>query len=123
LELETHSALGGLFENYCIMEILKHIKNYNTDAKLFYFRDSNGNEVDLLLSKGETLIPIEIKAAATFSSSFLKGLRYWNALKNNTESANISGKGFLIYSGAKAKTEGVGLMPYNDFTELYNSIE
>jgi predicted AAA+ superfamily ATPase len=116
LELETHSSRGGLFENFCIMEIQKHIKNYNTDTDLFYFRDSNGNEVDLLMSEGKTLIPIEIKSAATFSSSFLKGLRYWNSLTGEHKG---SGGGFLIYSGVAGETEGFKLINFDNLTELY----
>jgi predicted AAA+ superfamily ATPase len=116
LELETHSSLGGLFENFCIMEIQKHIRNFNLDAALFYYRDSNGNEVDLILQKGEILIPIEIKSAATFSPAFLKGLRHWNSLINKNET---SSNGFLVYSGQVGETEGVKLVHFSNLSELY----
>jgi predicted AAA+ superfamily ATPase len=67
-----------LFENYCIAELNKQIANYDLDLKLWFFRDSHGNEVDIVIEKGAALVPIEIKSALGFSSSFLNGIRYWN---------------------------------------------
>jgi len=43
---------------------------------LYFFRDNNGNEVDLLYQKGRSLVPIEIKASRTWNAEFLKGIRF-----------------------------------------------
>ncbi|MEM8997153.1 MAG: DUF4143 domain-containing protein [Acidobacteriota bacterium] len=42
---------------------------------LFFYRDSSGLEVDLLVSVADRLIGVETKAGATFSRGFLTGLR------------------------------------------------
>lgn len=65
---------GGLYENLLVTEVLKHRCNSGRRPELFFYRDSNGNEVDLILRKGRRLIPVEIKSAATFTEDFLKGI-------------------------------------------------
>jgi len=54
--------------------VLKQRYNSGLRPEMFFFRDSNGNEVDLVLRKERRLIPIEIKSAATFTSDFLNGI-------------------------------------------------
>ncbi len=93
--LMRHHLIGGLFENYCVMDFQKRIFHGSSHASLYYFRDSNGNEVDLIIDTGLRQIPIEIKSGATFTKSFAKGIKYWNS--KQTEEA--SRHGFVIYNG------------------------
>lgn len=65
---------GGLFENLWILEVLKHRSNHGKRPELFFYRDTNGNEVDLIVRHGRQLVPVEIKSAATFTPDFLKGI-------------------------------------------------
>lgn len=65
---------GGLFENLWILEFLKHRSNHGKRPELFFYRDTNGNEVDLIVRHGRQLSPVEIKSAATFTPDFLKGI-------------------------------------------------
>jgi predicted AAA+ superfamily ATPase len=65
---------GGLFENLWILDVLKHRSNHGKRPELFFYRDTNGNEVDLIVRHGRQLIPVEIKSAATFTPDFLKGI-------------------------------------------------
>jgi len=65
---------GGLYENLLILEILKIHLNAGRRPELFFYRDTHGNEVDIVLKAGRRLIPIEIKSAATFTPDFLKGI-------------------------------------------------
>lgn len=80
LSIETSGQLfrdplrGGLYENLIILEILKARLNYGKRPELFFYRDTHGNEVDLVIKKGRKLIPLEIKSAATFTPDFLKGI-------------------------------------------------
>ena len=71
---------GGLYENFIILEILKAHLNKGMRPDLYFFRDSHGNEVDLLIRKSGKLLPVEIKSAATFSADFLKGIERFCAL-------------------------------------------
>jgi len=56
---------GALFENLIIGEFLKYKNNHNANFELYFFRDSNQKEVDLIVDMGNTLKLIEIKATAT----------------------------------------------------------
>jgi predicted AAA+ superfamily ATPase len=80
-ELETHYLTGSIFENFIIADIQKELMNRKSPDRLFFFREKNGHEVDLLIKRGETFISIEIKKAGNFTRDFTKGLRYWNSLQ------------------------------------------
>lgn len=71
---------GSLFENLVFLEILKTRLNQGKRPELFFFRDSNGNEVDLIVKSQRELIAVEVKSAATFNPQFLKGITWFRAL-------------------------------------------
>jgi predicted AAA+ superfamily ATPase len=71
-QVAIHPLLGGLFENLVILEALKASHNSGKDINFYFFRDNNGLEVDLIVESAEGLLPIEIKAARTFSPEFVK---------------------------------------------------
>lgn len=85
--------LGGLFENMVVMEAVKSRLNKGLDPKLYFYRDNNKNEVDLIFDKHEGLIPIEIKAAMTFNENFAKGIKYFQKISKKASS------GYIIYGG------------------------
>lgn len=85
---------GNLVENFIISECVKRRLNKGVEPSLYFYRDSNNNEVDLIVKSGQYLIPIEIKAAQTFNIQFLKGLEYFKKLVGE----RCSG-GALIYAG------------------------
>jgi predicted AAA+ superfamily ATPase len=78
LESELHVSRdplrGNLFENLVVIEALKYRLNRGRRANLHFYRDSNGNEVDLVLNYGPDLFPVEIKAGMTVNRDFFKGL-------------------------------------------------
>ncbi len=96
-ELKTHSSLGSLFENFIISEVQKHINNFSRTATLYFYRDSAGNEVDLVVDTGVSKIPVEIKSAGTFTNSFLKGLNHFESLDIQTKDK----QNFVIYTGTE----------------------
>jgi len=68
--------LGGpMFETYAVNEIMKSYSNNAGDAGFYYYRDKNGNEVDLRIVKNGKLSLIECKAGMTFSASDVKAFR------------------------------------------------
>ena len=73
-QIATHPLKGALFENLVVVEALKHRYNRGLRSNLHFYRDSAGNEVDLVYSLADRQIGIEIKAGATVSSSFFDGL-------------------------------------------------
>jgi len=92
---------GPLFENMVVMEMLKNKYNHFKSYQLYHYRDSNNNEVDLILDYSTHLDAIEIKSSQTFDKSFLRGLNYIRELlpqkiRNTT----------LCYSGEMEQTIG-----------------
>jgi predicted AAA+ superfamily ATPase len=71
---------GAIFENMVISEIKKNRFNKNQYGEMYYLRDSTGNEVDLVLEKDGSLIPVEIKSSAKNRSSDLKNLKWFQRL-------------------------------------------
>ena len=70
---------GSLFENFIIMEAMKDRLNAGETAEMYFYRDSEGNEIDLLLPTGGKLHAIEIKAGATVNPDYFKGLKTFAA--------------------------------------------
>ena len=64
--LEKSAYNGAIFENYVVSEIIKSFANNGIDPRLrlYYYRDSNGKEIDLLIIYDNKVYPIEIKKSA-----------------------------------------------------------
>lgn len=75
-QLYNSPLKGPLFENLVVMEMLKSKYNHFMPYQLYHYRDSNNNEVDLLLDFSTHIDAIEIKSSKTFDTSFLKGLNH-----------------------------------------------
>ena len=69
-QLASDRMRGHLFENMVIADIVKRFSNEGRTPELMFYRDSNGNEVDLLVAKGQAIEAYEIKSSATYNSSF-----------------------------------------------------
>jgi uncharacterized protein len=63
--MRTGPQAGAFFENFIVAEFLKYKLNHNRNFELYFYRDSNKNEIDLLLDFGVSLKLLEIKATAT----------------------------------------------------------
>ncbi|MFH1672330.1 MAG: ATP-binding protein [Pseudomonadota bacterium] len=85
---------GGLYENLIILEIMKFRLNQGRRPDLYFFRDTHGSEVDLLIREQGKLFPVEIKSSATFSKSFLKGIERFRSLTSNCRA-----DGAVLYNG------------------------
>lgn len=106
--------LGSLFENLVILEALKTRYNQGLTANLYFFRDYQGNEIDLLFKSGSQLAGVEIKAAATWNSSFKKGLQRF------AESNAALTRSYVVYSGERmAFSDGVEVLPYTSVAEIF----
>ena len=56
---------GGLFENFVVSEIIKSYYNAGHETeKIYFYRDKDKREIDLIIEKDNTLYPIEIKKSA-----------------------------------------------------------
>lgn len=59
--LEAGAMDGAFFETYVVTEILKSYYNAGKYPDLYYYRDVDGKEIDLLIVEGNSIYPIEIK--------------------------------------------------------------
>lgn len=66
---------GALFENFIVMEAMKDRLNAGESREMYFYRDAEGNEVDLLLPDGGSFYAIEIKAGSTVNPDYFKGLK------------------------------------------------
>ncbi len=109
-QLSTHFLRGGLFENMVINEFVKDAFNNGKEPNATFWRDSTGNEVDLLISKKGKQLAYEIKSGATDSSNYFKEIKVWaNLSKTSPEDCH------LIYSGDKKLTTSHGeVIPWNN---------
>ncbi len=71
-QLDRDKMRGAIFENMIVMEAIKHRYNMGLEGGVFFYRDSNQNEVDLLIKQEGELKAIEVKSSMTYSSSFEK---------------------------------------------------
>ena len=71
-QLVRDKMRGHLFENLIVTEALKSRFNRGKEANLYFYRDSNKNEIDLLLRASGVVSGIEIKSAMTYHSDFSK---------------------------------------------------
>ena len=98
-QMQRDPLRGNLFENLVVMETLKSELNQGKDPRLFFYRDSHGNEVDLVIQSGHELTPVEIKSSQTWHRSFLKGINYFKSLLGDRVL-----KGTVIYGGDSNRT-------------------
>lgn len=118
LEIDSPQTLnrdkmrGHLFENMVIMDFLKNRYNAGNNGGLYFYRDSNGNEIDLLVKNGSKYDCYEIKSAATFHPDFIKGLRsFEKAFPELTRDQTV------IYSGEDMPSfNGVSIVNYRQMT-------
>lgn len=96
-ELLVHSLRGAIFETYVVSELTKACFNSGIEPPLYFWRDSQGHEIDVIIEDGEKLFPIEIKSGQTVSASMFKTLNWWRNL-TNTQAA------MLIYGGDSSYT-------------------
>jgi len=74
-QLQRDPLYGALFENFVVMEAMKDQRNRGESSQMYFYRDAEGNEVDLLLPIGRQLHAVEIKAGQTVNSDYFKGLK------------------------------------------------
>ena len=106
---------GGLFENMVVMEALKSRFNAGEMPNLYFLRDSQGLEADLLFQKSHNeLIPIEIKGGMTWNKDFCRNLLKLRKLSDKFVS------GYVIYSGDL--TPEIDGIKYLNFKETASAV-
>ena len=95
-QLSTHPLRGSIFETLVVSELVKGYFNRGERAPLYFWRDSNGNEVDVIADTGGRLRPIEIKSGQTLNRDFFTGLERWLSLAGSEAESPV-----LVYGGGE----------------------
>jgi len=74
-QLSRDKMRGCIFENFIVLELLKHRYNQGKENGVFFYRDSNQNEVDILLKQEGEITAIEVKSSSTYTVEFEKSLK------------------------------------------------
>ncbi|MFA7230942.1 MAG: ATP-binding protein [Victivallaceae bacterium] len=115
--LYNHPLRGNLFENMIIADVLKWRWNHGKSNNLSFYRDSNGNEVDLIYEIAGTPMPVEIKSGKTISNDYLKGL--WNFAKE----IKIKSGSILLYAGdIEQDRSDIKIINYRRFTDILETL-
>lgn len=111
--VKSHPLRGNLFENMIVIEALKRRYNSGLTNNLFFYRDANHVEVDLLAENGNALTLAEIKSAATVNRDFVQGIERF---KRAFPSYDVQGG--VIFSGANQQRSDYPFFHYSDLGRL-----
>lgn len=112
--LRGHPLRGALFETFAVSEACKQQGHAGYPDQLWFYRDSNGNEVDLLSGHEAALSGWEIKAAMTVSSDFFKGLDSMERVMGPLSSRSV------IYAGnRKTARQRTDIIPWKNIAGVF----
>ncbi|MBP3920238.1 MAG: ATP-binding protein [Bacilli bacterium] len=85
ITLEKSAYSGAIFETYVVNEIIKSFANHGKDVRkhLYYYRDNNQKEIDLLINYNNIIYPIEIKKSANPGKDAIKNFDVANNFEQN----------------------------------------
>jgi len=117
-QIMIHALRGALFETWVVAELMKGRFNRGLVSNLYFWRDSTGNEVDVLAEQGEALLAIEIKAGRTLSGDAFTPLNKWRGL-----AGALSGAAHLVYAGDEEQQRaGISVRPWREVAALAETL-
>lgn len=109
---------GNLYENLVIADIIKGALNRGIRPEIYFFRDSHGNEIDLLIRERGELSPVEIKSAATFSADFTMRLEWLQTL-----GIKRVRPGTVLYNGDRSfDVRGIRILNPLDVDDIWHTL-
>jgi predicted AAA+ superfamily ATPase len=107
-QLNIHHAYGNIMENMLLSELFKWQTHRGLRPSFSYWRDSSGNEIDLLIEENGKLTAIELKASKTFNTRLFDGLAWWQKTSGHPVADSM-----VIFLGDQSYQTGHGqLMPW-----------
>lgn len=94
-QMNVHHMRGNIFETYVIAELIKSQFNKGEKSNIYFWRDNNGIEVDVIAESGISLMPIEIKSGKTLTRESYSGLEKWLSLAKQASTISPT----LVYGG------------------------
>ena len=119
-QMNRDPLLGNLFENMVVIEAIKTRYNAGKGDQLFFFRNSNGLEVDLILGQQRKIIPYEIKSGRTLDIKHTLNLKKFSS----TYSDDVGEAGGVIYSGETVESfKGYTFRNFHTCASLFETDE
>lgn len=113
-QLAIRPARGQIFETWVVSELLKYRFNQALKSNLYFWRDSKGHEVDVLIERANRIVPVEIKSGQTVTGDFFNNLK-----KFLTLAGKAAERGALVYGGAQAQSRGtIDVVPWARLHDL-----
>jgi len=115
--VRTYPLYGALFENLVVSEIVKQFYHSGSIPPIYYWKESNGKEIDCIIEKSfNEIIALEIKGGETFGKDYLKNFN------NLVDSSSLKIKKFLIHPNAqRTKVKEVNIFSWDDLPTVINN--
>ena len=102
-QLNAHYLRGNIFESMIVSEYLKHRYHRGLRSNAWFWRDSKGHEIDLLLEHAGQATAVEIKSTETLNPELFRGLRYFQSLSGTPEDNLL-----LVHGGPRTQSRKHG---------------
>jgi len=115
--IKKRDIYGGLFENMVIVDLMKQFYAQGIRHTLSFFRDTNNNEIDLIIETGGEVIPLEIKASETIKQDFFE-TPLWFQSQITDAVAPI-----VVYGGSQQQTRSYGrVISWKSLDRVYTKL-
>lgn len=85
--IQQGAKSGQFFETFVVSEIIKSFYHQGKEPPLYFYRDNDQKEIDLIIEDGQTLYPVEIKQTASPNKSMAKA---FNTLRNSLPTSELA---------------------------------
>ena len=114
-QLRTHPLRGPIFETWVVSEIVKHRMNVGERRGLYFYRNRDGAEVDLVIESPSGVTLVEAKSSQTPSSSLFDGAR---RVRGHLAGSSIPCDVVIAYGGDESQDRSAGwLAPWDRLHE------
>lgn len=104
--------VGSIFENLVVVDVLKSRLNKGSLPNLYFYRDENGFEIDLMIDQGSEFTAIEIKSAATFNKDLIKNIEKISKISKQVKNQ------ILVYSGKSGSYKQVDILNFREVEKI-----
>ena len=109
-------------ETWCASELLKERRHRGQPADLWFWRSADGGEVDVLIDRGDRLLPVEVKSAVTPHPNLTAGPRKLRTLNERDPDIRVE-PGYIVYGGSEERQSGDDLfLPWHAIDQVAKAL-